>query len=161
GGEPEVEVRASARRSQARGEGPVTPSAVTPAGRAATKKRAASSERPGARTGAALQAPRPARQAPRAASQGSGTRASAPRENQRAGIQGPRRGISQRAAPKAPRRVSGPVRGRLADAIAPKPAPARTRRTTAPVGVRAAAFVRALPDHPLLDRLIRGRIWIP
>jgi len=25
----------------------------------------------------------------------------------------------------------------------------------------ACAFVRALPDHALLDRLIRGRVWIP
>ncbi|MGN6170658.1 MAG: hypothetical protein ACTHQQ_21200 [Solirubrobacteraceae bacterium] len=26
---------------------------------------------------------------------------------------------------------------------------------------RLAAFLRSLPDHPLLDRLIRGRAWIP
>jgi cell division protein FtsL len=28
------------------------------------------------------------------------------------------------------------------------------------LGARAVAFVRALPDHSLLDRLIRGRVWI-
>jgi hypothetical protein len=26
---------------------------------------------------------------------------------------------------------------------------------------RAVALVRSLPDHPLLDRLVRGRVWIP
>ena len=28
-------------------------------------------------------------------------------------------------------------------------------------GLRAQAFVQALPDHRLLDRLVRGRAWIP
>jgi hypothetical protein len=53
--------------------------------------------------------------------------------------------------PKAPpaRRVSGPAR------------PKRSARTTAPIPVRVGRFVRALPDHPLLDRLVRGRWWIP
>jgi hypothetical protein len=123
----------------------MTPSAVTPAGRAATKKRSAASQR-------------------------AGDRASAASPAQRTGVPGHKRGVSQRAAPKAPRRVSGPVRGRAADAVVPKPAPSRTRRPTAPprtrrptapIGVRVVAFVRALPDHPLLDRLIRGRVWIP
>jgi cell division protein FtsL len=48
-----------------------------------------------------------------------------------------------------PRRVSGPARRR--------PASARPRVT---LGARAVAFLRALPDHSLLDRLIRGRVWI-
>jgi hypothetical protein len=30
-----------------------------------------------------------------------------------------------------------------------------------PLAARAAAYVRALPDHSLLDRIIRGRVWIP
>jgi cell division protein FtsL len=30
-----------------------------------------------------------------------------------------------------------------------------------PLTARAAAYVRALPDHSLLDRIIRGRVWIP
>jgi hypothetical protein len=29
------------------------------------------------------------------------------------------------------------------------------------VRTRAVAFARGLPDHSLLDRLIRGRLWIP
>jgi hypothetical protein len=53
------------------------------------------------------------------------------------------------ATPRAPRRVSGPLRaqperGHAASSLA-----------------RAAEFVRGLPDHPLLDRLVRGRAWIP
>jgi hypothetical protein len=38
------------------------------------------------------------------------------------------------------------------------------RRTTArqrTLSERLAAFLRSLPDHPLLDRLVRGRVWIP
>ncbi len=30
-----------------------------------------------------------------------------------------------------------------------------------PLPARIAAFVRALPDHRWLDRLVRGRVWIP
>ncbi|HUO73264.1 MAG TPA: hypothetical protein VMU39_21015 [Solirubrobacteraceae bacterium] len=30
-----------------------------------------------------------------------------------------------------------------------------------PLGARALLFVRTLPDHRVLDRLIRGRAWIP
>jgi hypothetical protein len=29
------------------------------------------------------------------------------------------------------------------------------------LGARAVAFIRALPDHQLLDRVVRGRAWIP
>ncbi|MFZ0089537.1 MAG: hypothetical protein WAL63_08525, partial [Solirubrobacteraceae bacterium] len=41
----------------------------------------------------------------------------------------------------------------------PRPRPPRAR--TAPLPVRVAAGLRALPDHSLLDRIIRGRVWIP
>ncbi len=106
---------------------------------------------------------------------------------------GHRRGVRARAAPKAPRRVSGPKGGRGAaetrEAPAPRStagartaarpgtrthrrrlvprlapfAPRRTSRRVAPTGplpARALAYVRALPDHPLLDRIVRGRTWI-
>ena len=67
-------------------------------------------------------------------------------------------GAAHNAAPAPvfapPRRVSGPARRRPASA---RPATARPRVT---LGARAVAFVRALPDHSLLDRLIRGRVWI-
>ncbi len=68
-------------------------------------------------------------------------------------------------SPRAPRRLSGPVR--------PVPVPGRPR-STAPSAVRTrppstppalaapglAARVRALPDHRLLDTLLRSRAWI-
>ena len=75
-----------------------------------------------------------------------------------------------RPAPRPPRRVSGPVS--RAEPVrrrdAPRPAPAR-RRSPALPGLRIElphpasplAILRSLPDHRLLDRLIRGRAWIP
>jgi cell division protein FtsL len=89
--------------------------------------------------------------------------------------------IRQQPAPKAPRRVSGPLGGRgagggTARAAAASTArargatikvPARTDRRAGPsrqaaaMPARALAFVRALPDHALIDRLVRGRAWIP
>ncbi len=54
--------------------------------------------------------------------------------------------------PRPPRRVSGPVGGR-SRAVAPRQAPT--------LGMRALAVVRSLPDHSLIDRLVRGRAWIP
>lgn len=91
-----------------------------------------------------------------------------------------RAGGSARGRP--PRRVSGPARpapsgGRLAAAAAaalplpatrpsapprqrPRAVPRPARRSDLPLGARALAWLRALPDHRLLDRLIGGRIWI-
>jgi hypothetical protein len=74
--------------------------------------------------------------------------------------------------PVAPRRVSGPVGGRTATAAATTASAttfpgvalprrsAKRSRTVAP-RLRIGAFIRSLPDHKLLDRLIRGRWWIP
>jgi hypothetical protein len=62
------------------------------------------------------------------------------------------RPVRARVAPAGPRRVSGPkpsVRSR----------PARPRSVSFPE--RAGGFIRSLPDHSLLDRLVRGRAWIP
>lgn len=97
---------------------------------------------------------------------GSGTkRPSSPHPSTpRPGHRAPRASV---AAPSSPRRVSGPARPASRTA-APKPArPAPTARTsrrsapTPPLRTRALAFARTLPDHRLLDRLIRGRLWIP
>ncbi len=62
-----------------------------------------------------------------------------------------------RSTPKRQRRVSGPAR----------PAPARPRIRTEPQQAPREGFVvgllgfaRALSSHRLLDRLIRGRMWI-
>ena len=69
----------------------------------------------------------------------------------------------------------------LAPAFAPAPRPARPVRPVRPAvtrprtarprvsiprspaawPARSAAYVRALPDHALLDRIVRGRAWIP
>lgn len=64
-----------------------------------------------------------------------------------------RRQVRQRPAPHAPRRVSGPL-VRRARAV---PAP----RHSGTLGMRALGVVRALPEHSLIDRLVRGRAWIP
>lgn len=74
--------------------------------------------------------------------------------------------------PKAPRRVSGPLRGvsrtrpvsipsRRAPAAAPRPRRVAAGAAHGSLGARSVAFVRALPDHRLLDRIVRGRAWIP
>jgi hypothetical protein len=54
-------------------------------------------------------------------------------------------------APRAPRRISGPV-ARRPVAV---PGGLTTRGTTS-----VFARVRALPDHKLVDRLLRSRLWI-
>lgn len=53
-----------------------------------------------------------------------------------------------------PRRVSGPAR----PGLRPRTATPEPRR---PLATRSLSFLRALPDHSLLDRVVRGRIWIP
>ncbi|MBV8430584.1 MAG: hypothetical protein JO244_05445 [Solirubrobacterales bacterium] len=66
----------------------------------------------------------------------------------------PRTSTRRRAtAARPPRRVSGPAGGRARAAVA--------RRESLPLGGRALALVRGLPDHSLIDRLVRGRAWIP
>ncbi|HEY2652150.1 MAG TPA: hypothetical protein VGI50_09530 [Solirubrobacteraceae bacterium] len=57
------------------------------------------------------------------------------------------------AAPAVPRRVSGPAGGRVRSQ--PRPQQGAT------AGARALSLVRSLPDHSLVDRLVRGRAWIP
>lgn len=57
------------------------------------------------------------------------------------------------AGPRPQRRVSGPLGGRLRPQVAP--------RESVALGERALALVRGLPDHSLIDRLVRGRAWIP
>ncbi len=45
---------------------------------------------------------------------------------------------------------------------APRPAPApRRERGSQGVAQRVLAFAAALPDHAWLDRVVRGRVWIP
>lgn len=72
-----------------------------------------------------------------------------------------------RAAPsptRPHRRVSGPAQpARTRPARPPRPVavPRRPARTAdLPLGARALDWLRALPEHRLLDRLIGGRVWI-
>ncbi|MFL5862837.1 MAG: hypothetical protein ACJ780_19010 [Solirubrobacteraceae bacterium] len=83
---------------------------------------------------------------------------------------GHRSGVRRQVTPRGLRRVSGPAGGAGPAPAGPVRAPARTRpsrrpRPPATVKVRwrarPAACVRALSDHALLDRIIRGRAWIP
>jgi len=79
----------------------------------------------------------------------------------------------QGARPAAPRRVSGPVGGRATATATAGNAGAATvpgialprrsaqRRPALRARLRIGAFICSLPDHKLLDRLIRGRWWIP
>ncbi|MGZ4173256.1 MAG: hypothetical protein ACXVQR_02145 [Solirubrobacteraceae bacterium] len=111
---------------------------------------------------------------PAATTAGRGTTVKRPGTAGAAG--GHRRKLWRGAAPKAPRRVSGPQQGRVAGSTAAparprqtpipaRPRPAARRRArparTAPLSVRALAFVQSLPDRALVDRLVRGRAWIP
>ncbi len=52
----------------------------------------------------------------------------------------------------APRRAPKPV---------PAPAPAKSAKPATGILQRLGAFVVSLPDHSLLDRVVRGRAWIP
>ena len=69
-------------------------------------------------------------------------------------VEAPGRRTSRPApVPRGPRRISGPARTR--------PGSGRSAGHNETLGARALAFVRALPDHALLDRVVRGRAWIP
>jgi cell division protein FtsL len=110
-------------------------------------------------TRAMAQGARTAAQGARTAAEGARTVARSARTPVASGPAGGR-GTGHRApvtrptAPRNPRRVSGPAR------------PTRRRPSDqpvarAPLAARSAGFIRALPDHALLDRIIRGRYWIP
>jgi hypothetical protein len=92
-------------------------------------------------------APRPVR-AP--AARAATARAVVARPSRGSGTHAPR---PTRTTPsRPPRRVSGPVRSRRPEVQLP---------LAQRLGLGVVEFVRALPDHRLLDRLVRGRAWIP
>jgi hypothetical protein len=115
----------------------------------------------GART--AAQGTRTMAQGARTAAQGARTAAEGARTVARSArppmVSGPAGGrgtghrtpVTRPSAPRNPRRVSGPARRRPSDQAVVR----------APLAARSAAFIRGLPDHALLDRIIRGRYWIP
>ena len=156
----------------------MTPTAVTPAARKRTRPADGSgSKRP---SSPHPSTPRPAHRTPRA----SVSAPSAPRR-----VSGPARPKTTARPTKTARptttarptktgrptttaRPTTPARpSRSTRTAAPNAAPQRrTRRTSGarqrstpslPLRARALAFARSLPDHSLLDRLIRSRIWIP
>jgi hypothetical protein len=106
----------------------MTPTAVTPAGRGATRSK-----------------PR------RTASRPTASRPTASRTSS-ARTAGHRSPLTRPTTPRSPRRVSGPARRTRA----PQQPSVRI-----PLTARSAAYIRTLPDHALLDRIIRGRAWIP
>ncbi len=65
-----------------------------------------------------------------------------------------RRHPGRPSQPPRPRRVSGPARGRAQPA-----SPAAGRRPS--IAARGLLVIRGLPEHTLLDRIVRGRAWIP
>lgn len=69
----------------------------------------------------------------------------------------PRRSV-RTAAPRTPRRVSGPVRTPACPPVIARPA--QVPVPAPPLGLRVARRAAALPDARLLDCLARGRLWI-
>jgi hypothetical protein len=122
----------------------MTPTALTPA--AKTKPKAK---------------PRTGQGAPKRPTQAASTTSSARSAGHRPTARKPatpRRASGPSGGVTRPRRTSGPAR------TAPRPARRGHAARPAPRGViraRAAAFIRGLPDHSLLDRIVRGRAWIP
>jgi cell division protein FtsL len=108
----------------------MTPPAATAAGRTKTRK--------------------PARKAA-----GARGRASASRAKARPAAGHGKRTVRRSAAPRVSRRVSGPAGGRAAAAAAALPRP-----QLAPLGPRLVAFATTLPDRSIVDRMVRGRVWI-
>ena len=102
----------------------------------------------------------------------SGGRNASARDRASAGT-GHRQKLRRALSSHAPRRVSGPAWRGPRDAppggqpVDTRARPARRRsarsmtRGSRRIAARAAAFVRSLPDQPLLDRIVRGRAWIP
>ena len=135
-GQPKVQVGAPARRPQAGGHADMTPTAITPAARAADED-AGTARRRGPPVG---QARRASRQPHRGRAPVAALGSPAPRD----GLRGP-----------------APARGQHAARPRPAPPPDRRRPRGGARRSQALGFVRSLPDHALLDRLIRGRAWIP
>jgi cell division protein FtsL len=65
----------------------------------------------------------------------------------------------RRVSPAIPRRVSGPAPRPVAARVAVPAGPARTIPAR-PVRRGLIQRVMGMPDHPLVDRLLRGRMWI-
>jgi hypothetical protein len=128
---------------------------------------------------------KPSQQAPRRVSGPTGGRAAAtaPARSSRTAVKTSRPAPAAAPARPAPRRAAtSTARGAAATTTVRRAATTTVRRATTttvrrplrsgrsrsaaarqrlPLGARALAYVRALPDHRLIDRLIHGRAWIP
>ncbi|HEV7750905.1 MAG TPA: hypothetical protein VGO71_05150 [Baekduia sp.] len=73
------------------------------------------------------------------------------------------RALPRTAVPRAPRRVSGPARPAERTRRPGRTGSSATRRAGAadPLAVRLLRRARLLADSRLLDRLVRGQLWIP
>ncbi|MDX6716983.1 MAG: hypothetical protein QOH30_3541 [Baekduia sp.] len=73
------------------------------------------------------------------------------------------RTLPRTAVPRAPRRVSGPARPASRTRRVGGTGSSATRRAGAvdPLAVRLLRRARLLADSRLLDRLVRGQLWIP
>jgi hypothetical protein len=136
----------------------MTPSALTPAARGSTKKSRpeapfrpvparGSGHRTKVRRSVAPTAPR------RVSGSAGGIAATAAAAGGVIAVPAPTRTPPARPARSAPSRPSAPRRSRSRRA---SPAAAK-----APWRLRTTAYLRSLPDHVLLDRIVRGRVWIP
>jgi len=155
----------------------VKPGALTQAARSAAARREAASprheprqSRPPRRVSGPAQGKDAAR---RARSAGAARAATTTRATPRAAAARTARtpGVSFRA-PGGPRMVAAARAAAVALPLPlpafrprprPAPAPAPRERETQQGGIarRAGAFVVSLPDHSWLDRVVRGRAWIP
>jgi hypothetical protein len=176
--QPPSASRASARVERTTRPAPATRAATT---RAATTRAATAAPRAGVK-----QPPR-AKASSRSTSKQAPKRSPQRASSARSAAHRP--SIRTSATPRARRRVSGPAGGVASLAVAggygTVALPARTRRRPSPALPRpriqlprprlphvqlpspiavargAVAFVASLPESSLLDRVIRGRIWIP
>ncbi len=144
------------------------PAAATVAGRrSATGLRPAGrssrvgGSRPPRRVSGPAAPPRPSERPARAAAARPASPRPAARSSAAAAFAGPAVALGGRfaaaaaaALPQPATRPSAPPRRR------PTAVPRPARRPDLPLGARALEWLRALPDHRLLDRLISGRIWI-
>jgi cell division protein FtsL len=120
----------------------VTPPAATAAGRTKTRKAAGKAAKAGPKRRAGA----------KSAAKG---RASTARASGRPNAGHGARTLRRSSAPRVARRVSGPAGGRAAAAAAALPRP-----QLAPLGPRLVAFATTLPDRSVVDRMVRGRLWI-
>ncbi len=130
----------------------MTPTAATSAGRATTKRHGGEEPRKGGERRKLRQPPAPP----------------VPRR-----VSGPLKGLERSALPEPRGRersalAKSPLRGPDGRALQKSPPRSVTPRRAGSVSrdrlslpSRAGAFVRSLPDQALLDRVLRGRAWIP